>query len=134
MGSFEYEKFRFLGKALKTSNGEKLVKVNLLSGVFDAPAKSQFQNLVQFNGEYGCPYCLEPGKTVKVGLRGHTHAFPFNFDSKTGHAKLRTHASTKEHAVKAQAEVCFLILVMCELYERYTRQLFFEWSLLGNII
>ena len=96
------------------------MKVNLLSGVFDAPAKSQFQNLVQFNGEYGCPYCLEPGKTVKVGAKGHTHAFPFNFESKTGHATLRTHSDTKKHAVKAQAEVCLLILkIQIEIVRKY---------------
>eukprot|EP00111_Clytia_hemisphaerica_P016517 TCONS_00048979-protein len=96
------------GEMIKTTVGEKLVKVYLLSGVFDAPAKSQFQNIVQFNGEYGCSYCLEPGKTVKVGTNGrngHTHSFPFNFDSETGHTKMRTHSETVVSARKAQNDM-----------------------------
>ncbi|XP_066928812.1 uncharacterized protein [Clytia hemisphaerica] len=92
------------GKPLKTTAGPKTVKVHLLSGVFDAPAKCQFQNIVQFNGEYGCPYCLEPGITVKAG-KGHTHCYPFNFDSKTGHAALRTHNQTLKHAKEAQKKM-----------------------------
>lgn len=32
----------------------------------------------QFNGTYGCPYCLHPGETVKTSERGHTRAYPFH--------------------------------------------------------
>lgn len=108
--------FSILGEMIKTTVGEKLVKVYLLSGVFDAPAKSQFQNIVQFNGEYGCSYCLEPGKTVKVGTNGrngHTHSFPFNFDSETGHTKMRTHSETVVSARKAQNDVSLFHFNLC---------------------
>ncbi|XP_062567995.1 uncharacterized protein LOC134230240 [Saccostrea cucullata] len=65
----------------------------LLNGVFDAPARCLFQNMVQFNGFNGCPYCLVPGKTVQTSERGHTLAYPFNLDSTTGFHEPRTHES-----------------------------------------
>ncbi|XP_066934755.1 uncharacterized protein [Clytia hemisphaerica] len=100
----ELNTFGVEGEILKTLKGQKKVRVFLLSGIFDAPAKSQFQNITQFNGEYGCSYCLEPGKTVKAG-KGHTHCFPFNHNNVNGHAKTRTHESMIEHATKAQNQM-----------------------------
>lgn len=78
-----------------TENGVK-VRCLLLCGTFDAPAKCLFQSFVQFNGTYGCPYCLHPGKTVKTSERGHTHAYPFNRDNpQIGHFDIRTHDQTQ---------------------------------------
>ena len=74
----------------------------LLNGVFDAPARCLFQNLVQFNGFYGCPYCLTPGETVKTSERGHTHAYPFNRDSPDGCGDKRTHAMFEEFGKEAE--------------------------------
>nr|XP_022308550.1 uncharacterized protein LOC111114507 [Crassostrea virginica] len=62
----------------------------LLNGVFDAPARCLFQNMVQFNGFYGCPYCEVPGKSVQTSERGYTLSYPFNLDSQHGHHQLRT--------------------------------------------
>ena len=76
----------------------------LLSGIFDAPAKSLFQNINQFNGKHGCSYCIEPGQTCKTSIKGHTHIFPFNFKHKSGHDALRTHNDTFRNAKKAQDE------------------------------
>lgn len=39
-------------------------------------------NSMQFNGAYGCWKCLQEGMTVRVGERGHVHAFPFQEDYK----------------------------------------------------
>lgn len=36
--------------------------VNIVS--CDKPAKSAVSNTTQFNGKFGCPYCLNPGETV----------------------------------------------------------------------
>ena len=77
-----------LGKYVVTEEGTKRVKCYLLSGIFDAPAKSIFQNMIQFNGKYGCPYCLEPGETYKSSARGHVHIYPFNVTSNSGHCQL----------------------------------------------
>lgn len=32
----------------------------------DLPAKSAVQNMKQFNGKFGCGYCLHPGKSVQI--------------------------------------------------------------------
>lgn len=38
------------------------IKAKLLMGVFDLPAKSSATNTKQFNGEYGCLYCMQKGE------------------------------------------------------------------------
>ena len=65
----------------------------LLNGVFDSPARCLFQNMVQFNGFYGCPYCRTPGQTVQTSERGHTLAYLFNTESENGYHEPRTHES-----------------------------------------
>ena len=70
--------------------------------MFDAPARCLVQDMVQFNGFYGCPFCLSPGETVQTSARGHTHAYPFNMNSATGHHDLRTHAQVVEHGRVAE--------------------------------
>lgn len=77
----------------------KLLRCIVLIGTFDAPAKCLFQEFSQFNGFYGCPYCLSPGETVKTSAKGHAHAYPFNEnDLQTGHGPDRSHAQTIEFA------------------------------------
>lgn len=49
------------GIQFQTSEGIKILKAKLLVGVFDQPAKAMVLNVVQFNGYYGCPYCLDKG-------------------------------------------------------------------------
>ena len=34
--------------------------------------------MTQYNGIYGCPYCLHPGETVKTSKKGHTQAYPMH--------------------------------------------------------
>lgn len=74
----------------------------LLNGVFDAPARCLFQNMVQFNGFYGSPYCEVPGKSVQTSERGYTLSYPFNLDSQHGHHQLRTHTSLTRNAREAE--------------------------------
>lgn len=74
----------------------------LLSATLDAPAKCLLQNFVQYNGFNGCPYCTEPGTTVKTSERGHTHAYPFNRKNpEKGFESERTHKQTMENARQA---------------------------------
>lgn len=70
--------------------------------MFDDPARCMFQNMVQFNGFHGCPYCLTPGETVKTSERGHTHAYPFNKNEPHGHHEIRTQESMVEHGTIAE--------------------------------
>lgn len=52
--------------------------------------------MLQFNGSYGCPYCLMQGKTVKTSERGHTHAYPYDRENlQIGHSEVRTHDQTR---------------------------------------
>ncbi|XP_077519808.1 uncharacterized protein LOC144129530 [Amblyomma americanum] len=39
-------------------------KVYCLSCCADSPARALLQNMVQFNGRYGCGWCLHPGQTI----------------------------------------------------------------------
>ena len=41
--------------------GRRNLKAKVLLGVFDLPAKAAALNCIQFNGEYGCSYCLDEG-------------------------------------------------------------------------
>ncbi|KXJ13019.1 hypothetical protein AC249_AIPGENE28187 [Exaiptasia diaphana] len=80
------------------------VRAILLCGVFDAPARCLFQEMMQFNGFHGCPFCQSPGETVKTSERGSTHTYPYDVSSRTGHGEERTHADTVSNAKKADKE------------------------------
>ncbi|XP_022111612.1 uncharacterized protein LOC110990825 [Acanthaster planci] len=41
----------------------------------DSVARCQLQNIMQFNGKYGCSWCLHPGEQVEKG-RGHANVYP----------------------------------------------------------
>ena len=49
---------------ISVPGGIRHLKAKLLLGVFDLPAKAAALNVKQFNGEYGCNYCLDKGKYV----------------------------------------------------------------------
>lgn len=72
------------GFDVQLSDGSnKRVKAMLIGGTCDMPAKSQVLNMIQFNGAFGCPKCLQPGKTVPSGA-GHTHVYPYMMDNPNG--------------------------------------------------
>uniref|UniRef100_A0ABM0N1J6 Uncharacterized protein LOC102800872 n=1 Tax=Saccoglossus kowalevskii TaxID=10224 RepID=A0ABM0N1J6_SACKO len=90
------------GIGVSVKGKKVLVKGILLSSVFDSPARCIFMELNQFNGFFGCPFCLTKGATVKTGQKGHMLAYPFNTDnSSTGHDQLRTLLETRQHAMEA---------------------------------
>ena len=58
----------------------------LCKGIFcactcDLPARCLLCNGMQYNGENGCWKCLQPGPTVKTGVRGHSRTFPYREDN-----------------------------------------------------
>ena len=55
-----YEK----GTAKRTPVGRKCLKAKLLCCVFDLPARAKSLNMMQWNGRYGCTYCLDEGSQV----------------------------------------------------------------------
>lgn len=49
------------GLKINTSRGLKIYKFKALFGIFDLVAKAPVLSMNQFNGQYGCPTCLNPG-------------------------------------------------------------------------
>lgn len=73
----------------------------------DAPARSMWHAIKQFNGYCGCGRCKETREHLDLGRgkknsRQRCHVYPFNkaFAATTGHAGLRTH-EVKEQALEA---------------------------------
>lgn len=73
-------------------NGELITStVDLICVSVDSIARAPIQNFIQFNGRYGCPWCLHPGKTVKSkSEKGTVNAY---FYKRNGYP-LRTKRST----------------------------------------
>lgn len=66
------------------SRGRFFCKAVLLACTCDLPARCLVCNSMQYNGDYGCWKCLQPGKTVKTGQRAHARGFPFNEEDPKG--------------------------------------------------
>ena len=81
------------------SRGKLFCMAVLLACTCDLPSRCLVCNSMQYNGEYGCWKCLQPGKTVKTGQRGHARTFPFNEEDPKG--PLRTKELTLQHAKEA---------------------------------
>lgn len=47
-----------------STQGTKILRAKLLLGVFDLPAKALALNCLQYNGQYGCAYCLDSGTYI----------------------------------------------------------------------
>ena len=60
------------------------VTVHVLCGTCDLPAKALVQNFNQFNGAYGCGFCLQSGKSFLTEKGGNVRVFPFCPNSPDG--------------------------------------------------
>ena len=69
------------------------VKLAIIRGTLDLPAKAELLNMTYYNGHDGCNLCEEPGKTVAQG-KGHSHYYPYHEVDKR-HA-LRIHQKIKD--------------------------------------
>ncbi len=52
------------GIVFQTPSGTKCLRAKLLCGIFDLPARAAVLNLTQWNGRFGCTYCLDEGTQV----------------------------------------------------------------------
>ena len=78
------------------------IKVYVIGCTCDLPARALVLNAMQFNGEYGCSFCEQPGVTTRVGSStGHVHTFPYNKDNPKGPA--RTKAGCAHDAMIARS-------------------------------
>lgn len=63
------------GVQIKVNKDVFNVKLAVLCGVFDLPAKAELMNMSYFNGQYPCIKCEESGMTVRQG-KGTAKCFP----------------------------------------------------------
>ncbi|KAL1444443.1 hypothetical protein MTO96_029864 [Rhipicephalus appendiculatus] len=79
------EQMRLLGDTgVKWTSDGKIFhsKVYCLNGVADAPARALMQNMVQYNGYFGCGWCLHPGESVEGTVKYPASASTFPDRSK----------------------------------------------------
>lgn len=85
--------FYVLGITVSTPRGVQNARAILLVASVDLPARAILMNMKQFNGEYGCLYCENPGTTTPGK---HLHRYwPRTASS------IRNHDSLLENAVDA---------------------------------
>lgn len=72
------------GIPISTPSGTKYLKAKLLCCVFDLPARAMVLNLIQWNGRYGCTFCLDEGTQV---------------------SHVRLYLPSDQHATRAEKEV-----------------------------
>ncbi|XP_039681438.1 uncharacterized protein LOC120574969 isoform X1 [Perca fluviatilis] len=75
----------------------------------DAIARPLLRNCKQFNGEYGCDWCLHPGMMVKKG-NGNMRSYPYDEEKQVA----RSNDTFKNNATQAKKGVKGLSL-LCEL-------------------
>lgn len=83
----------FLGLHIKTASGCITIRTTLLMCSVDLPARSLCANMKQYNGQYGCIYCENPG-TPRLSC-------PSVRDWLPGTHNLRTHQSIIQNAREA---------------------------------
>ena len=71
----------------------------VLACTCDLPARCILCNSMQYNGENGCWKCLQPGQTVRTGVRGHSRAFLYQNGNPKG--PLRTARNVTQDAAEA---------------------------------
>ncbi|XP_062568275.1 uncharacterized protein LOC134230464 [Saccostrea cucullata] len=77
------------------TNGRQLcTKVHTILCSSDSIARPPMRNVKQFNGQYGCDWCLHPGEVVHKG-DGHVRAYP------PGEYRERTHDSFVQDGLEA---------------------------------
>nr|XP_042895059.1 uncharacterized protein LOC107451905 [Parasteatoda tepidariorum] len=61
-------------QGIRWKNRDKYVEshVYTVCGCFDSPARCAVQNMNQFNGYFGCPWCLHPGTLIEGVMKYNT--------------------------------------------------------------
>lgn len=81
----------------------------------DLPGKALVQNILQFNGAYGCGFCEQPGKNLRTVNGGNVRIFPYQNES----PNLRTAAACVKYAEDAVETNSVVSIEMC-LLQLYT--------------
>ena len=78
------------------------VKAYTICACFDLPARASALNVIQYNGQYGCNFCEQPGSSVRTEKGGHVLTFPYQRSSPKG--PTRTHKTQVDYVRKAIEE------------------------------
>lgn len=82
------------GVSIEIEGKAYTVKLSVVCGIADLPAKAELLNMSYFNGPNPCISCEEPGITVRQG-RGTARCFPYKLQGTR--CQSRTHESTLQH-------------------------------------
>ena len=85
------------------------VKAYTICASFDLPARASALNVIQYNGEYGCNFCEQLGKSLRTERGGTVHVFPYQLSLPKG--PIRTHSTQKDHARKAVEDQSVVIKI-----------------------
>ena len=66
---------------------------------FDLPARASALNCIQFNEQYECRFCEQPGTSIQTDKGGNVWTFPYVVNSPKG--PIRTHEAQIKHAKEA---------------------------------
>lgn len=94
---------------VKRNNITYNFSIKLFKCMFDLPGLASIANITQFNGEYGCPFCLHPGIQIQVG-RGTARKYPIlrdaNIDKRTdSHYRQCLRSCTKIFGIKGPSHL-----------------------------
>ena len=67
-----------------------VIKVILLAGTCDLPAKCLVLNTIQFNGMFGFSKCIQPGLSFPTSARETVHVYPYCPEDPHGPAQSHT--------------------------------------------
>ena len=70
------------GMPIQTPSGPNTLRAKLLCCIFDLSARAMALNLIQWNGRFGCTFCLDEGSQV-----GHVRLYLPHDDHKMGSEK-----------------------------------------------
>ena len=80
----------------------------------DLPTKALVQNFVQYNGEYGCGFCEQTGKSSQTENGGTVRVFPYIVHASKGKPRTTTFCADDyaKDAVESNSVVCVMIICM----------------------
>jgi hypothetical protein len=101
------------GLSVSTPSGKLKFKLLVVAGTLDLVAKAPALNMIQFNGMYGCPKCLQKGRSVSTG-GGHSHVYPYNRNNPSGPPRSeRTHKRHSSEALSTSQTVSKIYVSLC---------------------
>ena len=85
---------------------------------FDLPARASALNCIQYNGQFGCNFCEQPGISVRTEKEVNVWTFPYQVDSPK--VPVRTHKAQIEYVKQAiQQKSCGMHCKYSYIYIRY---------------